>query len=98
MEDYVLTDSHGKISGRDSDLDDARKHDPTYEVFENLGMKVRVHGDTAVVTGRTHLKGTSGGKTFEAEVEFTDTLVKDAGRWRLLAVHVSKPPEGSKKN
>jgi ketosteroid isomerase-like protein len=53
-------------------------------------MKVRVHGDTAVVTGKTHTKGVSGGKPFDFQFQFTDTFVKDGGRWRLLAGHVSK--------
>jgi len=55
-------------------------------------MKVRVHGDTAVVTGRTHTKGASGGKPFDSEFQFTDAFVKDGGHWRLFARHVSKLP------
>ena len=92
MEDYTLTNSMGKITTRADDLDEAKKNDPKYEIFENYDMKVRVHGDTAVVTGKTHAKGISGGKPFDAQFQFTDTFVKDGGRWRLLAGHVSKLP------
>jgi len=90
MEDYTLTNSTGKITTRADDIDEAKKKDPKYEVFENHDMKVRVHGDTAVVTGQTHTKGLSGGKPFDSEFQFTDTFIKDGGRWRLLAGHVSK--------
>jgi ketosteroid isomerase-like protein len=90
MEDYTLTNSTGKITTRANDIEEAKKNDPKYEVFENYDMKVRVHGDTAIVTGRTHTKGISGGKPFDSEFQFTDTFVKDGGRWRLLAGHVSK--------
>jgi ketosteroid isomerase-like protein len=90
MEDYTLTNSTGKITTRASDIEEAKKNDPKYEVFENYDMKVRVHGDTAIVTGRTHTKGISGGKPFDSEFQFTDTFVKDSGRWRLYAGHVSK--------
>ena len=90
MEDYALTNSTGKITTRANDLDEAREKDPKYEVFENHDMKVRIHGDTAVVTGRRHTKGTASGKPFDSKFQFTDTFVKDAGRWRLLAGHVSK--------
>ena len=55
-------------------------------------MKARVHDDTAVVTGKTHTKGVSGGKPFDSQFQFTDTFVKDGGRWRLLASHASKLP------
>ncbi len=92
MEDYTLTNSMGKITTRADDIDEARKNDPKYEIFENYDMKVRLHGDTGVVTGKTHTKGVSGGKPFDFQFQFTDTLVKDGGRWRLLAGHVSKLP------
>lgn len=92
MEDYTLTNSMGKITTRADDIGEARKNDPKYEIFENYDMKVRLHGDTAVVTGKTHTKGVSGGKPFDFQFQFTDTLVKDGGRWRLLAGHVSKLP------
>jgi ketosteroid isomerase-like protein len=87
-----------KITTRADDLDEARKKDPKYEVFENNDMKVRIHGDTAVVTGRRHTKGIAGGKPFDSKFQFTDTFVKDAGRWRLLAGHVSKRGWGTRKS
>jgi ketosteroid isomerase-like protein len=92
MEDYALTNSMGKITTRADDIGEARKNDPKYEIFENYDMKVRAHGDTAIVTGKTHTKGISGGKPFDFQFQFTDTFVKDGGRWRLLAGHVSKLP------
>jgi ketosteroid isomerase-like protein len=90
MEDYTLTNSSGQITTRANDLEEAKKIDPKYEIFENQDMRVRVHGDTAVVLGITHAQGLSGGKPFDAQFQFTDTFVKDAGRWRLYAGHVTK--------
>jgi len=84
-EDYTLTNSKGKITTRADDLAEATKHDPKYEIFENHDMKVRIYGGAAVVTGITHAKGISGGQLFNAEFRFTDTFVKDHGRWRLWA-------------
>jgi len=62
-----------------------KKRNPKYEIFENHDMKVRVRDRAAVVTGITHPKGISGGQPFDAEFRFTDTFVKDHGRWRLCA-------------
>ena len=90
MEGYTLTNSSGKVTTRANDLEEAKKEDPKYEIFENENMKVRVHGGTAVVLGITHVKGVSGGKPFEAHFQFTDTFVKDNGQWRLYAGHVTK--------
>lgn len=90
MEDYILINSRGKISTRADDLAEAKKGDPKYEIFENHDMKARVHGDSAVVTGVTQTKGISGGQPFDAEFRFTDTFVKDNGRWRLWAGQAMK--------
>jgi ketosteroid isomerase-like protein len=90
MEDYILINSRGKIGTRADDLAEAKKGDPKYEIFENHDMKARVHGDSAVVTGVTQTKGISGGQPFDAEFRFTDTFVKDHGRWRLWAGQAMK--------
>src|SRR5438034_7357313 len=89
-EDYTLTNSKGEISGRAYDIADATSGKVHYTEFENYDMKVRLYGDsTAVVTGRTKLKGVYNGKTINKVVQFTDTLVKQNGHWRLAAGHVS---------
>jgi ketosteroid isomerase-like protein len=95
-EDYTLTNSRGKITTRADDLEEARKVDPKYEVFENEDMKVRVHGKAAVVLGITHAKGVSGGEPFDARFLFTDTFVEEGGQWRLCAGHVTKVSPESK--
>ena len=96
MQDYTLTSSTGKVSTRSDDIAEAKKNDPKYEIFENYDMQARVHGDAAVVTGKTHTKGISCGKPFDSLFQFTDTFVKDGGRWRLLASHASKLPAKEK--
>ena len=89
-EDYTLTNSKGEISARADDIADAKSGRVHYDEFENYDMKVRLYGDsTAVVTGRTKLKGVYNGKTIDKIVQFTDTLVKQNGHWRLAAGHVS---------
>jgi ketosteroid isomerase-like protein len=90
MEDYILINSRGKISARADDLAEAKKGDPEYEIFANHDMKARLRGDSAVVTGVTHTKGISGGQPFDGEFRFTDTFVKDHGRWRLWAGQAMK--------
>jgi len=89
-EDYTLTNSKGEISARADDIADATSGRVHYDEFENYDMKVRLYGDsTAVVTGRTKLKGVYDGKPVDKIVQFTGTLVKQNGHWRLAAGHVS---------
>ena len=66
MQDYTLTSSTVKVTTRSDDIAEAEKNDPKYEIFENYDMQARVHGDAAVVTGKTHTKGISCGKPFDS--------------------------------
>jgi ketosteroid isomerase-like protein len=89
--DYTLTDSKGAISTAADDVNDAKTAKVHYDVFENFDMKARVYGDTtAIVLGKTRVKGTGEGKPIDIEVQFTDTFVKQDGTWRLAAGHVSR--------
>lgn len=89
-DDYTLTDSQGRVTTKQDDLDDFLKHRIRYTTFENKNMKVRLHPGVAIVTGQTVVKGEAGGTPFDVEVQFTDTLVFEQGRWRLAAGHVSR--------
>jgi ketosteroid isomerase-like protein len=52
-------------------------------------LKVRVHGNTAVVTGAYHEKGTTKGKPYEYHDRFTDVWSNIDGKWQLIASHYS---------
>ena len=92
MDDYTLTDGHGSVTTKQDDLDDFLKGRIHYTTFVNKNMAVRIYGDAAVVTGQTIVRGTAGGKPVAVDVQFTDTLVKDKGLWKLAAGHVSRLP------
>ena len=93
-DDYTLTNSKGEITKAADDIEDARSGRVHYDVFENYDMKVRVYGgNTAIVTGKTKVKGNAQGKPIDIIVQFTDTFVKENGRWRLAAGHVSRLKE-----
>lgn len=90
-DDFTLTLSNGAVSRRVDEINDVRSGKVRYEVFENYDMAARLYGDnTAVVIGKTHVKGTSQGKPFERIFQFTDTVVKRDGRWQVAASHVSR--------
>jgi ketosteroid isomerase-like protein len=89
--DFTLTLSNGDVSTRADEINELHSGKVHYDVFENYDMLARLYGsDTAVVLGKTRVKGTSDGKPFDRVVQFTDTLVKRDGRWQLAAGHVSR--------
>jgi ketosteroid isomerase-like protein len=54
-------------------------------------LKVRMHGNTAVVTGAYHEIGESTGKRYEYHDRFTDVWMKNSGKWQVVASHYSVP-------
>src|SRR6266487_1319741 len=48
-------------------------------------MKVRVHGSTAIITGKAEVKGTLGGKDTSGQIMFTRVYVKKSGSWQSVA-------------
>ena len=91
-DDFIFTNDHAETNDKAQELQQARDRTVHYTVFENHDMTVHLHGDTAVVTGRTRFKGTvaATGKPAEAEVQFTDVFARLQGRWHAVAVHVSR--------
>jgi ketosteroid isomerase-like protein len=89
---FTLTDTRGAITTKADELAAVRAREPKYEIFRNSEMKVRLYGDAALVTGITEVKGASAGKPFHSRLQFTDTLVRRAGRWLIAASHVSPAP------
>jgi hypothetical protein len=89
--DFTLTLSNGDVNTRADEINELRSGKVHYDVFENYDMIVRLCGDnTAVVLGKTRVKGTADGNPFDRIVQFTDTLIKRGGRWQLAAGHVSR--------
>jgi ketosteroid isomerase-like protein len=89
--DFTLTLSSGAVSTRADEINEIHSGKVHYDVFENYDMLARLYDDdTAVVLGKTRVKGTADGKPFDRVVQFTDTLIKRDGRWQLAAGHVSR--------
>lgn len=86
---FTLTSSAGKVTTRAEEVADLRGG-TRYDVFRNRDSKVRVYGDAAVVTGITRVEGKSEGKPYALDFQFTDTYVRRAGGWVLVASHASR--------
>ena len=90
-DDFVLVLGNGKTFTKADLLESAREKTAIYEHQEELEQKVRVWGDTAVVTALLWIKGTSEGKGFERKLWFSDTYVKTGSGWRYVLGQASLP-------
>jgi ketosteroid isomerase-like protein len=86
---YVATGPDGKLEDKAQTLADAKGRKWSSSDYEDV--KVRIFGDTAVVTGGYQGKGTeASGKPFAEHLRWTDTWVKTPGsKWLLVASHYS---------
>jgi ketosteroid isomerase-like protein len=93
-EEFVITIEDGSVyskAGYISHSADANVH---VEVAELSDLKVRVHGDTAIVTGAYHERGESNGKRYEYHDRLTDVWMKVGAKWQVVASHYSVPYKG----
>lgn len=92
-DDFTLVIGRGKAFNKADLLKSARDKDATYELQREIEgtQKVRVHGDTAVVTALLHLKGTRDGKPFDYKLWFSDTYVRTPKGWKYFFGQASLP-------
>ena len=86
LDDFVLVVGDGTVYHKADLLRSARNKEFIWEhqVEEPGTQVVRVHGDTAVVTAKLWLKGTSGGKPIDKKLWFSDTYVRTPKGWRYF--------------
>ena len=92
-DDFVLVTGRGKVFSKNDLLDSARKKEATYKrQDEEPGtQKVRVWGDTAVVTALLWIKSVQGGKSADYKLWFSDTYVRTPTGWRYVFGQASLP-------
>jgi ketosteroid isomerase-like protein len=99
-DDFVLVTGRGKVYNKADLIDSARKKEVTYErQDEEPGtQKVRVWGDTAVVTALLWIKSIQGGKPADYKLWFSDTYVRTPTGWRYVFGQASlRLPEADSK-
>jgi ketosteroid isomerase-like protein len=88
-DDFVLVTGLGKTYAKADLLEEARSKRMAYEHQEDSARKVRVWGDTAVVTALLWAKGTEDGKAFDYKLWFSDTYVRTPSGWRYVFAQAS---------
>ena len=90
-EDFVITVEDGSTYGKEGYIGHSADTSVHVDVAELSDLKVRMHGNAAVVTGAYHEKGTSRGKRYEYRDRLTDVWMKIDGRWHVISSHYSVP-------
>jgi len=80
---FVNVESDGKVITKADVLAEVTKSSVLQVLTES--MVVRLHGDTAIVTGVVLIKGLERGKAFAQRERFVDTWLCKNGQWVTIA-------------
>jgi ketosteroid isomerase-like protein len=94
-EDYVFIGADGSVTTKADFVRDMQTKDLVWKSVAVKDMKIRVYGDTAVVTGRFFGQGQYKGTPLDERQRFTSLWIKRSGRWQGISEHGSKlsPPD-----
>jgi ketosteroid isomerase-like protein len=84
-DDYILINANGQLSDKPTTMNNIKTGNIKLTANEVSDLKVRVYGNTAVVTGKSDAKGSIGGRELKGPVMFTRVYVKKDGKWQSVA-------------
>ncbi len=82
---FVNTEWDGTVENKAQFLQSIKDTSMKITSMSNDDVSVFMYGNTAVVTGAYHVKGTRGAKPYTAHGRFTDTWVQTKGKWQCVA-------------
>jgi ketosteroid isomerase-like protein len=63
------------------------------------GLEVHLHGDTALLTATTRMRGAYDGQRFESHYRYIDVYLRENGVWKIVSVQITglaSPPPATK--
>ncbi|HVS40529.1 MAG TPA: nuclear transport factor 2 family protein [Gemmataceae bacterium] len=98
-DDYILTSSIGTIWDKQRNAQAIGQGDLKLDTINNEDAKVRIYGDTAVVTGLSKIKGKFKDHAIDDSYRWTRVWVQHNGKWVCVAEQLSRviPPSDATK-
>jgi len=88
-EDYTFVTLRGEMRTKAQILSNFRSGQAKYDSRAISDLKVRVYGNTAIVTGRAVQKGAENGKDYSGDYWFTRVYVQRDGMWKTVALQTT---------
>ena len=90
-DDFVITIEDGSTYSKTGYISHSAEPGTRVDMAEMSDLKIRMHGNTAIITGAYHERGESNGKRYEYHDRLTDVWMKVGGKWQVVASHYSVP-------
>lgn len=94
-DDLTYIQSNGVIENRAQFLKTLGSGLIRYRSYVPADVRVRLYGDTAILTGRALVKVTAAGKNHEVSILYTAVYARKGGRWQLAAWQGTRLPENT---
>ena len=94
-DDWVVVGPTGEVETKRQQVQKMKDESLVFEAIDAKEVKVRMHGDTAIVMGLYHIKATVNGRTVDGDFRNTGVFNKQAGTWRCVfnqVTPVAGPP------
>jgi len=88
-DDWILVGTEGRITDRARFLEVVTSGEVTHDAMDTDDWRVKVYGDTAVVTCRTVSKGYWKGNRFESLERDSSVYIKQSGRWLCVLTQLA---------
>lgn len=89
-DEWTIIGSDGSVGDKATFLGLVESGTLSHDVMESHDLRIRVYGDTAVVTGRGISGGQYQGQAFRLVERQSCVFVKQEGRWRCVLTHLSQ--------
>jgi len=83
-DDWIIINSDGGIIDKERFLGVIKSGALTHEMMESDDIRVRIYGESAVVTGLARSQGKFMGQDFSTRERATDVFVRHDGQWRCV--------------
>jgi ketosteroid isomerase-like protein len=94
-DDWILVGPEGKVIPKAVFVAVLKSGELTHSAMDLTEPRVRVYGDTAIVTGRVTAMGTYQGQSFNTIERSTDVFVRQQGHWKCVLTQLTSIPEVS---
>jgi ketosteroid isomerase-like protein len=91
-DDLTYTHSSGVTETKQELLAGFKSGKYVYREIMPKDRKIRVHGDSAVVSGPAHIVIEPGGKRTEIDLYFTELYVRQGGQWKMALWQSTRLP------
>jgi ketosteroid isomerase-like protein len=92
-DDWIVVSTQGAIADRKSFIGAIKSGLFARKTMDLSDFRVKIYGNTAVVTTQLKTSGTLGGKDFDVTERQTDVLVWSDGAWKSVLLHETKFPK-----